>query len=319
VVIIGFSRLGIKPKVLFNGEIRNEVSRINAYLIDAPDVFLLPRSAPLCSVPTMIYGSEPRDGGHLIIEKGDYEDFLIQEPEAMKYIRRYTGADEFLNNHPRYCLWLVGVNPIELQKLPHVLKRIERTRDFRLTCKRSGTIAAAEMPSLFESIRQPSSDYIIVPIVSSERRRYLPLGFVQSDLIVNNAVQVIPNASLYHFGVLTSQVHNAWMRVVAGRLKSDYRYSNTIVYNNFMWPNPSDVQKTKIEMLAQAVLDAREKYPDATLAQMYDPDKDYLFPELTKAHKELDKAVEEAYGVKFNGNEEKIVAHLFKLYADATS
>jgi len=321
VVIIGFSHSDTRQKLIFTGNDVQKVDHINAYLANAQDTFVERRVKPLCAVPEMVAGGKPTDGGFLILNPKEKTQLLSAHPELEPWVKRFSMGEEFINGKDRYCLWFVGITPQELQAFPQiVLDRINGVRAMRLASTKEATRKKADTPWLFDEVRPPDTlTYIGVPKVSSERRRYIPLGFVSNGMIPGDKLYFVPTDSLYYFGILMSQVHNAWMRVVTGRLKSDYRYSNTIVYNNFMWPNPTDVQKTKIEMLAQAVLDAREKYPNATLAQMYDPDKDYLFPELTKAHKELDKAVEEAYGVKFNGNEEKIVAHLFKLYADATS
>ena len=299
-VIIGFSKIGTE-------------NDLNPYLLKAPIVFIERRNKPICDAPEMVYGNEPREGGNLIIEKEDYLDFLSIEPNADRYIRCFYGSEEFINNIQRYCLWLVDANPSEIKKMPLVMERIEKTREFRLSCKRQGTISAAEKPSLFESIRQPDSSYILIPVVSSERRKYIPIGFVSPDIIVNNAVQIIPNATLYHFGILTSNVHNAWTRAVCGRLKSDYRYSKDIVYNNFVWPDATEEQQAEIETLAQAVLDARANYPESSLADLYDPLT--MPPDLLKAHQNLDRAVMKLYGFPIKDfTEADCVARLMELY-----
>lgn len=239
---------------------------------------------------------------------------------------------EFISGKSRYCLWLEGITPKTLSSMPQVLKRVEAVRVFRLASKKEATRKKAETPWLFDEVRPPKGDsYIAIPKVSSGRRKYVPMGFVRDGMIPGDKLFYISDAGLWEFGILESQIHNAWIRIVAGRLKSDYSYSNTIVYNNFVWPGVTKETigapveeaitpevRAAIESCAQAVLDARELYPDSTLADMYDPDNEWMFPELSKAHRELDAAVEAAYGVDFNGDEEKIVAHLFKLYAELT-
>ena len=230
----------------------------------------------------------------MFIESDEYDGFIAQEPNSLKYIRKIYGAIEYINNLDRYCLWLVGATPSDLKKMPLVMDRIEKVRQFRLASTKKATQDSAAMPTLFQEIRQPDSDYIIVPRHSSENRRYIPFGFVSSDIIVNDAVLIIPEATLFHFGILTSNVHMAWMRTVGGRLKSDYRYSKDIIYNNFPWPDATDDQKAAIEKLAQAVLDARNLFADSSLADLYDPLT--MPPELLKAHRALDAAVMKLYG-----------------------
>ena len=227
------------------------------------------------------------------------------------------GAEEFINNKKRFCLWLVNCPPTILRSCPPVVERIENVRNLRAQSSRPGTRKMADYPMLFGENRQPETNYLLVPRVSSERRRYIPMGFLDKDTIASDAVQIIPNATLYHFGVLTSNVHMAWMRVVCGRLKSDYRYSKDIVYNNFPWPAPAEEQKNKIEATAQAILDARTKYPDCSLADLYD--EVTMPPELRKAHQDNDRAVMAAYGFSTKMSESECVAALFKLYQQLTS
>ena len=316
-VIVGFSFLENKAikKIYDNDKVR-EATNINAYLMDAPDVFIDSRSKPLCDVPVMRKVNQPTDGGNLIIEKDDYDSFVSREPEAKKYIRKLIGAREFINNIPRYCLWLVNITPAEIRKMPLVMKRIEAVKEMRLASNDAGTRKLACTPHLFRETVNPDSS-VVVPRVSSERRKYVPMGFIGKDIIVTDAILLIPDASRYHFGILESNVHMAWMRAVCGRLKSDYRYSKDVVYNNFPWPTPTDEQKAKIELTAQAILDARAKYPDSSLADLYD---DLTMPvELRNAHQDNDRAVMQAYGFNVKTmTESQCVAELFKLYQKLT-
>ena len=310
-VIVGFSVAeNTADKRLYDNSIEKAVKNINAYLVEAPNVFIESRSTPICDVPKMTTGNRPADGGHLIIEADDYDDFIKREPNAVKYIKKLTGAAEYINNKDRYCLWLVGVSPAELRKMPEVMKRVEACRQDRLNGAPDRQ-KLADTPTIFRETFNPDS-YIIVPRVSSENRRYIPLGFLNDTVVPTDSAVIIPEATLYHFGVLTSNVHMAWMRTVAGRLKSDYRYSKDIVYNNFPWCNPTDEQKAKIEQTAQAILDARAKHPDCSLADLYD--ELTMPPELRKAHHENDKAVMQAYGFSKDITESEIVAELFKMY-----
>ena len=317
-VIVGFSSaLNNRVKVIYDNGKTIETGNINAYLSAASDVFIDSRSKPLCDVPIMRKVNQPTDGGNLLINQNDYEEFVSQEPEAKKYIRRLIGAKEFLNNIPRYCLWLVKISPAELRKMPLVMKRIEAVREMRLASNDAGTRKLAETPHLCRETVNPESS-VVVPRVSSERRRYVPMGFIGKDIIVTDAILLIPDAKLYHFGILESNVHMAWMRAVCGRLKSDYRYSKDVVYNNFPWPNPSEEQKAKIEQTAQAILDARALYPDSSLADLYD---ELTMPvELRKAHQDNDRAVMQAYGFNVKTmTESQCVAELFKLYQKLTN
>lgn len=290
---------------------KTEAKNISPYLIDAPTIFVESRSKPLCKVREIRKGNQPTEGGNLIIEADEYESFTSKEPGAKKYIKRLIGAKEYINNLPRYCLWLVDASPAEIRKMPLVMKRIEKVREMRLASTDAATRRLADTPTLFRETNNPDT-FIIIPSVSSENRRYVPIGFLDKNTIPTNLVLIIPNASLYHFGVLTSSVHMAWMRAVCGRLEMRYRYSKDIVYNNFPWCNPTDAQKTKIEATAQAILDARALYPDCSLADLYD--ETVMPSELHKAHQENDRAVMSAYGFSQKLSESEIVAELFKMY-----
>lgn len=316
-VIVGFSVAACNvTKRIFVAESIFEAKNINAYLLDAPNIFIKSRTKPLSNVPSIRKGNQPTDGGHLIIEADDLELFLQKEPNASKYIKKLVGAKEYINNLKRYCLWLKGVSPVELRSMPLVLDRVKAVREMRLASPDPSTRKLADTPTVFRETNNPDS-YIIVPSVSSENRRYIPLGFMKGDTIPTNLVLIIPDAGLYLFGIITSNVHMAWMRAVCGRLKSDYRYSKDIVYNNFPWPNPTDAQKTKIEQTAQAILDARAIYPDSSLADLYD--EVTMPPELRKAHQNNDRAVMEAYGFPIKDfTESDCVAKLLEMYQDLT-
>ena len=315
-VIVGFS---VNSKTneqykLFSSDNRFKLCQnISPYLTDSDTVFIESHSTPICNVSPIRFGSMPRDGGGFILTEEERADLIKKEPLAEKWIKPYIGAVEFLNNKKRYCLWLVGASPFEIKKCPTVLKRVESIRAFRAASKAAATRKFAETPTLFCQIAQPNSDYIIVPETSSGRRRYVPLGFMNKDTIASNLVFLIPNGTLYEFGILCSNVHNSWMRTVAGRLKSDYRYSKDIVYNNFPWCSPNDEQKAAIEHTAQMILDARAKYPDCSLADLYD--EATMPPELRKAHQLNDKAVMQAYGFDYKTmTESECVAELTKMY-----
>lgn len=313
-VIVGFSFVNRKSKIIYDNDRARIVSNINSYLMDAENIFIDSKSKPICNVPPMNFGNMPRDGGGFILTNEEKEELIKKEPLSAKWIHPYIGAEEFINNKSRWCLWLVGANPHELKQCPTVMKRIELVKDFRLKSKAESTRKFASTPMIFAQITQPSNvNYIIVPRVSSEKRRYIPIGFMSKDTIASDAVQIIPNAGLYHFGILTSNVHMAWMRALAGRLEMRYRYSKDIVYNNFPWPNPTKEQQAKIEKTAQSILTAREKYKDCSLADLYD--EVTMPPELRKAHQLNDKAVMEAYG--FWGKvktESECVSELMKMY-----
>ena len=311
-VIVGFSTAeNTDKKFLFDNGTTKAVNNINPFLVDAPNIFIESRVKPICDVPKMATGNRPADGGHLIIEAEDYKGFIEKEPNAKKYIKKLIGAAEYINNKDRYCLWLVGATPAELRQMPEVMKRIEACRRDRLNGAPDRQ-KLAETPTLFRETQNPQT-YIIVPATSSENRRYIPLGFLDNATIPTNSAVIIPNATLFHFGVLTSNVHMAWTRTVCGRMKSDYRYSKDIVYNNFPWCNPTPEQKAAIEQTAQAILDARALYPDCSLADLYD---ELTMPsELRKAHQANDRAVMKAYGFDVKTmTESSCVAELMKMY-----
>ena len=311
-VIVGFSTASNdKPRFLFDGGEVKTCHTINAYLTEAPEIFIESHSKSLCDTPEMKTGNRPADGGHLIIEAEDYEEFVTAEPGALPYIKKLLGAVEFINNKKRYCLWLKGVSPVAWRKLPRVVARVEACKADRLAAPDAGRQKLAETPMLFRETNNPRT-FIVVPSVSSENRRYIPMGFLDENTIPTNLVLIIPDATLYHFGILTSLIHMAWMRAVAGRLKSDYRYSKDIVYNNFPWCEPTEAQKAAIEQTAQGILEARALYPDCSLADLYD--ETTMPPELRKAHQANDRAVMKAYGYAQTLTEPEIVADLMKRY-----
>ena len=319
-VIIGFSSVSShRSKYIYTGSMApQEAQNINPYLIDAPDVFLTTRSTPICAVPPISYGNKPSDGGNLILSQEERDALIAKDKSIEPCIRRYVGAKDFINsNEIRYCLWLKGVSPAVYRKNAEIMHRLEAVREMRLASSAAPTRALAEKPYLFFSTPQTDSNYLCIPEVSSERRRYIPIGFMSSEVIASNTVVIVSDATLYHFGIITSNVHMAWMRTVCGRLKSDYRYAGSVVYNNFPWPTPTDEQKAKIEQTAQAILGARALYPDASLADLYD--ETTMPPELRKAHQQNDKAVMVAYGFwgKLN-SESACVAELMKMYQQLT-
>ena len=318
-VIVGFSvSENNAPKKLFASERVQIATNINAYLLDGPDVFVDSRSKAICDVPLMVYGNKPTDGGFLFLTPEEKAEMVAKEPASAEFIRQIYGATEYINNTERYCIWLLNANPARLRKCHLIMERVENVKAFRMSSTKAATRKSAETPTLFQEIRHPNSDYIIVPCHSSENRRYVPFGFVSPEIIVNNAVLIIPDASVYHFGVMMSNVHMAWMRAVCGRIKSDYRYSKDVVYNNFPWPKPTEAQKAKIEQTAQAILDARAMYPNCSMADLYD--EAVMPPELRKAHQQNDKAVMQAYGFwgKLN-TETECVAELMKMYQELTA
>jgi len=302
-----------KTKYIFMGDKQKiEALNINGYLLDAPSVFIEKRMLPICNVPQICLGGQPIDDGNLTLTEEEKNTLIQKEPIAEKFIRPYMMGKDFIDRKPRYCLWLQGANPTDLRKCHEVMKRIEKVRDFRLSSNRTSTLRAAEFPTLFGAPFECESDYIAIPKVSSENRRYIPMDYLSNKIIPGDKLFVMQRTTPYHFGVLTSNIHMAWVRVVCGRLKSDYSYSNTIVYNNFPWCLPSDLQKAKIEKTAQAILEARALYPNASLADLYN--ETAMPPELRKAHHENDKAVMAAYGFDPKMDENEIVAELFKLY-----
>ena len=316
-VIVGFSYQKVKPCFIYDGDRKIEAANINAYLIDGPDVFIIGRPKPLCCIPEIGIGNLPIDGGNYLFTKEQMNEFIKIEPKSVSYFKLWYGSEEFIHRKPRYCLWLGDCSPAELRQMPNCLKRIEAVRLFRKESKRAATNKLADTPTHFSTENMPQGNYIIVPKVSSERRRYIPMGFMSPDAFASDLVFIIPDATLYHFGILESNVHMAWMRAVCGRLKSDYRYSKDVVYNNFPWPTPTDEQKAKIEQTAQAILDARALYPDSSLADLYD---ELTMPvELRRAHQDNDRAVMAAYGFPIKTmTESQCVAELFKLYQELT-
>ena len=315
-VVIGFSCADYpKPKKIFTDKNNYEIAQnINGYLINMPNVYVEKRAAPLFEdVPIMINGSTPVDNGNFLFTRAEMEDFIKKEPLAKKFIRQYVGADEFINGKLRYCLWLVDATPAELRKMKLVMERVKNVREFRLQSKKAATRKKSDMPTLFAEIRNVDEVSLFIPMLSSSNRRYIPIGFIDSDVIVSNLASFIPKTDLYHFGVLTSSIMMAWIKVVGGRLKSDYRYSATIVYNNFIWCEPTPSQKEAIEATAQEILDVRSKYPDSTLADLYD---ELTMPsDLRRAHRKNDIAVAKAYGMEeILDDEAVIVRELFRRY-----
>ncbi len=320
-VIIGFSVApNDKPKVLYTEQMQQEVSNINGYLIDAENICVESRKKPLCNIPEIGIGNKPIDDGNYLFTKEEMEEFIKIEPLSKQYFRQWYGAREYINQIPRYCLWL-GDCPIrELRKMPECRKRVEAVKKFRLNSRSAGTQKLAEKPTRFHVENMPKSTYILIPRHSAQTRKYIPFGFVEPNVLCGDANLLMPNASLYEFGILISNIHNAWMRTVGGRIKSDYRYSKDIVYNNFPWPTPTEAQKAKIEETAQGILDARALYPDASLADLYD--ELTMPPELRKAHVRNDQAVAAAYGLNKNSPEFKsesaCVAMLMRMYQTLT-
>lgn len=317
VVIIGFStsRRVKKPVIFANGTYK-EVDHINAYLTNGPDVFIESRSKPICDVPSIGIGNQPIDGGNYLFTKEEMENFVKKEPLSKKYFKKWYGSVEFIHQKPRYCLWLGDCTPHELSQMPACLERVNAVRKYRLASKRPGTQKIASMPTRFHHENMPNGNYLLIPEVSSQRRKYIPMGYMDNTCLCSNKVRLMPNAGLYEFGILESNVHMAWMRAVCCRLKSDYSYSS--IYNNFPWPEPTPAQKVQIEHTAKGILEARAVYPKDSLADLYDPL--LMPPDLRKAHAENDKAVMTAYG--FNRrkmNESDCVAELMKMYQKLTA
>lgn len=313
-VIIGFSVApNSAPKVIYAADRPQVAQNINGYLLDSGNIFIERRQKPISDVPQIFLGGQPIDNGNLTLTEEDKNEILQKEPLAKQFIRPFMMGQDFINRRPRYCLWLVGTDPMVLKKCPLVMERVKRVKEFRLASKRGNTIKAAETPTLFGAVYECKGNYVAIPKVSSERRRYVPMDFLSGDVIPGDKLFTMQGAMVYHFGILTSNVHMAWMRAVCGRLKSDYSYSNTIVYNNFPWPMPTDAQRARIEQTAQTILDARALYPDASLADLYDDVA--MPPELRKAHQENDRAVMQAYGFSVKDmTESKCVAELMKMY-----
>lgn len=331
-VIVGFSQhSSMREGIIFDSDGERRIAKnINAYLLDAPSVFVEDSKRPICNAPLMANGNQPRDGGNLVLKADEAKTLITEEPAIERFIRPYIGSEEFIKGKDRYCIWLEDATESDIENSPALRERVNAVYGFRVASKAKTTNGYAKTPALFAQRPQKQGvDFLLLPRVSSERRKYLPIGYMDKRVVASDAAQVVPDATLYHFGVLASQFHNAWMRAVAGRLKSDYRYSKEVVYNDFVWPGANadnaDVPVDELVSLsaresvisaARAVLDARAAHPGKTLAELYDPDK--MPSDLLAAHKALDKAVEDAYGVDFDGDEEKIAAYLLKLYADIT-
>ncbi len=314
-VIIGFSDYkNNKEKKIFDDNSLSIANNINLYLVDAPDIMVERRSNPICDIPNMVCGSRPTDGGFLLLNEKEKNELVKDNPLAQKWIKPFMGAEEFLNDKPRWCLWLVDARPHELRKCKLIMERIDNVRKFRLKSKKAITQKFASVPTSFGEIRQPSSEYLIIPEISSEKRKYIPMDFAEKNIISSNKLQLVSKAAIYEFGVLESIVHMAWMRATCGRFGTGYIYSCSILYNNFIWPNPTPTQIEKIEQAAQEVLDARKLYPDSILADLYAPNT--MPPELAKAHENLDKVVKAAYGNKGFETEKEIIASLMKLYKE---
>lgn len=312
-VIVGFSRaVNNKQKIIYSGENAIPANNINGYLLDAENIFIEKRMKPLCNVPEIALGGQAIDGGFLILTEEEKEEFLEKEPQASPFFRHYMMGKDFIDRKPRYCIWLVGADPGLLKKCPMILERVNKVREFRLSSTRANTKKAAENPTLFASILEHKNQYIAIPKVSSQNRRYIPMDYLDGEIIPGDKLFTMPNASFYEFGVLMSNVHMAWMRAVCGRLKSDYSYSNTIVYNNFPWPVVTEKTREQIEKSAQEILKARTLYPSSNLAALYDP---LTMPaELRRAHTANDKAVMAAYGFSTKMTEADCVGELMKLY-----
>lgn len=321
-VIIGFSvAASSTPKKLFDGDRYQVANNINGYLLDGENVFVESRSKPICNVPEIGIGNKPIDGGFYLFEKEEMEDFIKKEPSSKKYFRPWYGSREFINQKPRYCLWLGECTPAELKAMPHCMERVKAVREYRLASPSPGTVKLADKPTRFHVENMPSGRYIVIPQVSSERRRYIPMGYMDNIVLCSDKVRILPNGNLYEFGILESNVHMAWVRATCCRLKSDYSYTVNDVYNNFIWPAPTEQQKAKIEQTAQAILDARALYPDSSLADLYDDLT--MPPELRKAHQANDRAVMDAYGftkgTAARTSESACVAELMKLYQQKVS
>lgn len=317
-VIVGFSHVqNNRKKILFDVDgVPHSAKNINAYLIDADNVFVASRKHPICDVPEIGIGNKPIDGGYYLFEKDEMVNFVKKEPKANNYFHPWYGAREFINQKPRYCLYLGNCVPSELRKMPECMKRVEAVREYRLNSTSAGTRKIADNPTRFHVSNFPKGNYIVIPQVSSERRRYIPMGYMDETVLCSDKVRIMTEGTLYHFGVLESNIHMAWMRAICGRLKSDYSYTVNHVYNNFPWPSSTDEQKEKIKKTAQAILDARALYPNSSLADLYDPLT--MPPELLKAHNANNRAVMDAYGFSTKISEADCVAELMKMYQKLT-
>jgi hypothetical protein len=314
-VIVGFEPVGnTKTKRLYGQDTVTETNNINGYLLAAPSVFIQSRGKPLTKgMPEMSKGSQPTDGGNLILSLEEKNELIAHCPQAAQWIRQYIGSEEFINGNLRYCLWLKGVAPTEYRTIKPIMERVKKVADMRSASPTASVKRDAETPMLFTQIRQPETRYLVVPEVSSERRKYIPIGYLEPNVVASNKLYIVPEATLFMFGILTSNIHNAWMRVVAGRLEMRYSYSPA-VYNNFPWPEATNKQKAEIEKLAQGILDARALFPQSSLADLYDPLT--MPPELLKAHHALDRAVIKLYGFAKDILEPVIVATLFERYKE---
>ena len=316
-VIIGFTTDNINyKKRIYDGKQYIYARNINAYLLDAPNIIITSRSKPLSDVPTMCYGSMPIDNNHLILNEKDVEEALKESPDNIQFIREYVGGEELLKGKKRWCLWLYNVDPSLYIKSKFIMQRIEATRHYRLyESSRPQTNKAADTPQLFGEVRQPQNGALVIPKVSSEDRRYIPICYVKPGVIINGSALMIPNATLYHFGILSSNVHNSWMRAIAGRMKSDYQYSANMVYNNFPWPSPTQSQRQAIEIASENILKARQSHANVSLANMYKEKNFLLFADLKTAHDNLNRAVMQAYGMPVRGTtESSCVAALMEMY-----
>ncbi len=318
VVIIGFSNQAPSECYLFDADGKeNIVPHINPYLLDAPDIFIEKRTNPLCNVPVFVRGCQPTDNGNFILTEEEKNDLLSREPNAEQFVRPFMMGKDFIDRKPRYCIWLKDAEPAVVRKCPSIMQRVENVRNYRLKSTKAATRVKADTPMLFDEIREPLTDYIALPTVSSGNRKFVPIDYLSAEIIPGNKLYFLQDAGRFHFGIITSIVHMAWMRAVGGYFGPSYNYSNTIVYNNFPWPTPTDIQKAKIEQTAQAILDARALYPDSSLADLYD--ELTMPPELRKAHRANDVAVLEAYGFPKDASESEIVARLFKMYEELTN
>jgi hypothetical protein len=323
VVIIGFATFSANNKRIYEcHEGKPSVTKANnisPYLLEGPDLAIVNRQKPISDVPEIRFGNQPIDGGYFIMDNTEKEELLSKEPKAKKFIRLFLGSQEFINGEKRWCLWLHNIHPDEIRSMPEVMQRIKSVRDFRLSSKREATRELAKTPSEFAFVSHPKKSYLLIPSVTSERRHYIPMAFMPVSVIASNLCLIVKNAKHYHFGILTSAIHMAWVRQVCGRLKSDYRYSNKLVYNNFPWPeSPTEKQRQAVEQAAQMVLDVREEYlkKGSTLADLYDPLS--MPPKLVKAHDALDRAVDRCYRGQPFTSERQRVEFLFALYEKIT-
>lgn len=315
-VIIGFSFINANRKIIFENDRFTVADNINAYLLNAPDIFIESRTKTICNVPPINYGSFALDNGNYTIKEKEYYELISKDNGIIEFLRPFIGAQELLHNQKRYCVWLKGISPAKINSHSLIREKVASVQKWRKSSSRKNTLSLADTPTLFAEIRQPDSMYLAIPTVCSEKRRYIPMSYLKPEIIASNQLYIVGHAQLYHFGVLHSNVHMAWMRAVCGRLEMRYRYSSAVVYNNFPWCDPTPEQKAKIEKTAQAILDARALYPDSSLADLYD--ELTMPPELRKAHQENDRAVMQAYGFSIKMTESECVAELMKMYQKLT-